>query len=331
MSCTAPAATFPASRPGRSRRERGLSIVELLVAMVIGLFLIGGVVSVFVANQQSAAAKRNFDNSQEALRFMAATVGRIVRLGTAVEATSTASQLVVTYPGGAGVKNCLGVAVAGTQTDTFTRSGNELRCNGTTLLDGLSAVSFSYGVDANGNDWIEAGEYVTAPADWTAVNSVRVTATLASGVAHTFTTTLRPKLVALHSGAQPAVPPPDPGTDPGDGESDIPVNPGEGEGDQGTDPTPPTPPPPVVSPPPTPTTCANTVQGTTGQYNVTTSPAGSCTYSGNGSNRTFVCTNISAAQGSTITVIGTRTNGNQTSTIRGTATANCGSQTVTLS
>ena len=41
----------PLSRPGRMR-QAGFSIVELMVALVLGLLLIGGVVNIFMTNHE---------------------------------------------------------------------------------------------------------------------------------------------------------------------------------------------------------------------------------------------------------------------------------------
>lgn len=70
---------------GRSRlKQVGFTITELLVSMVIGLFIIAGAMSVYVSSQVTYAEKLEMERAQEALRFGAYTISRIVRMGSNV-------------------------------------------------------------------------------------------------------------------------------------------------------------------------------------------------------------------------------------------------------
>jgi type IV pilus assembly protein PilW len=60
-------------------RKRGFSLVELMIAMVLGLFLIGGVVSVFLANRQVYRQNESLARMQENARYVFEVVGRDVR------------------------------------------------------------------------------------------------------------------------------------------------------------------------------------------------------------------------------------------------------------
>ena len=50
--------------------QRGFSLVELMIAMVLGLILLGGVIAAFVTASGSLALNREMDRSQESLRFV---------------------------------------------------------------------------------------------------------------------------------------------------------------------------------------------------------------------------------------------------------------------
>lgn len=136
-------------------KPSGLSLVELLVAMAIGLFLIAGVGTVFVSNQTSTKTKRELDHIQENFRFGANTLQRVLRQASEIKAASNATTLIVTLPEGA--HNCMGTTVAaGGQTNQFSRNDTTLECkiilnDGTTsiqvLFSGLSGLSFAYGTD----------------------------------------------------------------------------------------------------------------------------------------------------------------------------------------
>lgn len=55
----------------RALNQRGMSLVELMVAMVLGLIILGGVIAVFVGASGSFVVGRELDRSQENLRFAA--------------------------------------------------------------------------------------------------------------------------------------------------------------------------------------------------------------------------------------------------------------------
>ena len=61
-------------------RQDGLSIVELMVAMTIGLVLLGGVMQVFLANKQSYRVQENLGRIQENGRFATDLIARTLRM-----------------------------------------------------------------------------------------------------------------------------------------------------------------------------------------------------------------------------------------------------------
>lgn len=68
----------PLTRPGRMR-QAGFSIVELMVALVLGLLLIGGVVNIFMTNQQTFRTNENMGRLQENARISFELMAREVR------------------------------------------------------------------------------------------------------------------------------------------------------------------------------------------------------------------------------------------------------------
>jgi type IV pilus assembly protein PilW len=61
------------------KRQAGFTLVELLVAMVLGLFLIGGVVTVYTSTQQNFKTTENLARLQEGARFAFEQMGREIR------------------------------------------------------------------------------------------------------------------------------------------------------------------------------------------------------------------------------------------------------------
>ncbi len=69
------------TRPGRApRRERGLSLVELMIATVVGILVIGGIVTVFSGSRRTAELNRTMTELQEGARFALESMVRDVRM-----------------------------------------------------------------------------------------------------------------------------------------------------------------------------------------------------------------------------------------------------------
>lgn len=77
--------THTSKIPSRSRvincrkLVNGLTLVELLVAMLLGIFIIGGLISVFLSNQQNVKTNENLAMVQENTRFAFDQLSREVR------------------------------------------------------------------------------------------------------------------------------------------------------------------------------------------------------------------------------------------------------------
>jgi type IV pilus assembly protein PilW len=59
--------------------QSGVTLVELLIALVLGLFLIGGVISVYLSTQQNFKTTENLSRLQEGARFAFEQMGREIR------------------------------------------------------------------------------------------------------------------------------------------------------------------------------------------------------------------------------------------------------------
>ena len=67
-------------RRARAASEQGLSLVELLVAMTIGLLLITGMIAVFSGNQRSSELNSAMTDMQESARFAIEAIARDARM-----------------------------------------------------------------------------------------------------------------------------------------------------------------------------------------------------------------------------------------------------------
>ena len=149
---------------GMQGRERGFTLVEVLVSLVIGLLLILGVSVVFISSQQALNEAQSIARMQENLRFAADYLVRDLRnAGFRDEGALTitqfrelgddpppggssiyvdindGSELVVRY---AGRGNCDGAfGSLGVVENRYAVMGGELQCNGSRLVGGISRFS----------------------------------------------------------------------------------------------------------------------------------------------------------------------------------------------
>lgn len=129
--------------------QRGLSLLELLVGLMIGLFVVGGVGAIYLSVRQTHQVKQQLDEAMEVLRFGSYTLARLIRQADGVHAVGTDSQgnpyirLNAVYRGG-GVANastdCGGSRVSATAGSVvlelkWMRNSRELRCTTLTLSD----------------------------------------------------------------------------------------------------------------------------------------------------------------------------------------------------
>lgn len=70
---------FLAPQNVRLRQQSGYTLIELMIAMVLGLVIIGGVIGVFVSNQQSFRTNENLGRLQENARISFELMAREIR------------------------------------------------------------------------------------------------------------------------------------------------------------------------------------------------------------------------------------------------------------
>lgn len=86
--------------PGFRNTARGFSLVELMIALVLGLLVIGAVVSVFITNQQAFRTAENMARLQENARFAFEALAREMRESGGTPCGTTAVANVLNGGGG---------------------------------------------------------------------------------------------------------------------------------------------------------------------------------------------------------------------------------------
>lgn len=175
------------------RKSKGFSLVELMVAMLLGLLITGAALQLFLANQQSFALQQTLsrvqENGQLFVRFLVADLRRagLERDGVAALPDEKGVRFAAsdTVPGSAngtdydrltlgyhGLSDCEG-SVASDLTEVvntyFVNSDAELVCqgnltggDGVVLLDGIEAFEVLYGIDENKDGYANVSRYVEA-------------------------------------------------------------------------------------------------------------------------------------------------------------------------
>jgi type IV pilus assembly protein PilW len=197
----------------RNNRQQGLTLIEIMVALVISLFLLAGLLQLFIGTRQSARIQENLSRVQENGRYAVDYLGRVIRLagyrsketikqGDSFEERFTGSYAikdnsseskspVIVFEGentGEGeVRDCLNqliTSLPGTPvlaTNTLKITDTTLQCQTSptkieTVVDGVEDMYVLYGENTDGDLLGVADRYVSGPfvSDWKKVVSVRV-------------------------------------------------------------------------------------------------------------------------------------------------------------
>lgn len=131
--------------------QAGVSLVELMVGLTIGLIITGGALTILFSNQKLILEKDVMDRSQENFRFASTTITRLVRQANELGIPTNNNELIVTFD--RTQRDCLG-QVNNSWINTFkVNTNNELVCvlnndaNLTYVLaKDISEIKFSYGI-----------------------------------------------------------------------------------------------------------------------------------------------------------------------------------------
>ncbi len=157
------------------RRQQGLSLIELMIAMLLGLIVIAGLFNMYLGSSRSSQFSDGLQRMQENGRYGVSTLQRGIRLAgyspdETIEpfdiAASDDSTLVVQMRRSFDCNGGSTATTDGIAVDTYTldtSSGDPLTykliCTGNTptatpmtLVEGVEAFRVLYGIDANNDD-----------------------------------------------------------------------------------------------------------------------------------------------------------------------------------
>lgn len=170
-------------------KQRGLSIVELMVALVLSLVVMFVTTSIYVSNKQTYRYLDQYSMLQENGRFAIYFLREhILQAGFPREVINPfpvvpTNDSTVTVEFRSAV-DCLGAAVTAVAPalpvtrNTFTVTGNQLLCtsqgNTEVLVDGIETMHIVYGEDKTGDGTANAYVPRNNVADWNNIVSVRI-------------------------------------------------------------------------------------------------------------------------------------------------------------
>lgn len=136
--------------------QAGVSLVELMVGLTIGLIITAGAFSILFSNQKLILEKDVMDRSQENFRFAATTITRLVRQANELGVPTNNNELIVTFD--RMQRDCLG-QVNNSWINTFKVNENhELLCIlnndenlSYVLAKDIAEIKFAYGIQGGVN------------------------------------------------------------------------------------------------------------------------------------------------------------------------------------
>lgn len=179
----------------RRHAQAGVSLVELMIGLTIGLIITAGALSVLFSNQKLILDKEVMDRSQENFRFATTTITRLIRQANELGIPTNNNELIVTFD--RAQRDCLG-QVDHSWINTFkVNDQNELVCmlnNDATktyvLAKGITAISFAYGIQngASANSLVyqarfnnSGAEHASVVSAWNTITSVQTQMSVSEG------------------------------------------------------------------------------------------------------------------------------------------------------
>lgn len=172
------------------QRQQGFTLIEIMVALVLGLILLAGIIQLFLGSKQTYrfhdALSRVQENGRFALEKMTRDLrmagyqpaGNTVAFGTPIQGVGNNQITVAWYDNGAAIsrKYVLNTGDSGKSALFFSANGGADQ----ELVEGVENMQISYGEDINADNVADSYKAAGAVVNWSNVVSVRIELLLAS-------------------------------------------------------------------------------------------------------------------------------------------------------
>ncbi|MCG7543262.1 prepilin-type N-terminal cleavage/methylation domain-containing protein [Pseudoalteromonas sp. MM17-2] len=129
------------------RAHLGFTLVELMVALAVGSFLIAGVGLSYATIKGTVSATKELENAQEVVRFTSQVLTRSLKQ-TPFSPVVSADGSTLRVQQQAGVLSCLGTTPSADYIEQYRLVDGRIQCDmgagGEDILTGVTALSFSY-------------------------------------------------------------------------------------------------------------------------------------------------------------------------------------------
>ncbi|MDT8385067.1 MAG: PilW family protein [Gammaproteobacteria bacterium] len=145
--------TSPASlqtRPHRPRRQQGFTLVEIMVALTIGLLMMAGILQITLANKESSRLQRNMGFVQENIRNAMEFLARDVRMAGHYIDNNPAGRILTPPAPFINVSAATTVTTAPLTADGGTNNNDQITLTRESNFDCLGQATPA---DANGNNF----------------------------------------------------------------------------------------------------------------------------------------------------------------------------------
>lgn len=130
-----------------SQQQSGYTLLEMLIAMTVGLFLLAGVAMSYSAIKSTVRMTQELSDAQEVIRYTSQVFTRSAKQ-TISEPTVSADGLTIQFEQFSNVLSCQGTTPTADYTETYTLSNGFLTCdigNGAArLLKGIDSINFTF-------------------------------------------------------------------------------------------------------------------------------------------------------------------------------------------
>lgn len=136
--------------------QAGVTLVELMIGLTVGLVVTGGAMAILFGNQKMLLEKGRLDRTQEEFRFATTTITRLIRQANSFSVPASNNELVINFD--RNQRDCLGMSgESGSSMNTLKLDNNQLLCirnndpdKSYVLAKNIGNLQFSYGIQKSG-------------------------------------------------------------------------------------------------------------------------------------------------------------------------------------
>lgn len=148
----------PPSQPAKTRKyQQGMTLIEIMIALLIGAFLLGGVIQIFVNTKQTYRMQEGLSRMQENGRFAMEFLSKDIRMAGFMGCSSSSPPNVIIDPKNPNPNPTPSTLNSGSAravfgNDNVANNWNNSACSGSnSCIAGTDAITYFFGGSCGGN------------------------------------------------------------------------------------------------------------------------------------------------------------------------------------